>query len=108
MCLVWTPEANSLVTVEGGCKSVMTIEIHNRELEQFLEERLKAGNFATMEAMLIDTLMPVQASPDGPADTQKLKAVAAAEGLRKLRKGISLDRPSGMSLREYAHIGHRY
>ena len=36
------------------------------------------------------------------------KAQAAAELIRELRKGVTLDRPPGMSLREYAHSGHKY
>jgi hypothetical protein len=27
---------------------------------------------------------------------------------QKLRKGVTLNRPAGMSLREFAHIGHKY
>jgi hypothetical protein len=34
----------------------MTIEIHNPELEQLLQQRIKAGNFANVEEMLLDTL----------------------------------------------------
>ena len=30
----------------------MTIEIHNPELESILEQRLRAGNFASVEEML--------------------------------------------------------
>lgn len=34
----------------------MTIEIHNPELERLLQQRIKAGNFANVEEMLLDTL----------------------------------------------------
>ena len=35
------------------------------------------------------------------------KALRAAERVKELRKGVRLER-GNMSLREYAHIGHRY
>lgn len=34
----------------------MTIKIHNPEFEQLLQQRIKAGNFANVEDMLLDTL----------------------------------------------------
>jgi hypothetical protein len=33
----------------------MTIEIHNPELESMLQQQLKAGNFASVEDMLLQT-----------------------------------------------------
>ena len=42
------------------------------------------------------------------ADDAMARAHAAADRIRELRNGVTLDRPAGMSLREYAHIGHRY
>ena len=42
----------------------MTIEIHNPELEVILQQRLKAGNFANVEDMLLQTLRSApEASP---------------------------------------------
>ena len=83
----------------------MTIEIHNPELESILQEQLKAGNFASVEDMLLQTFRGSQF----PADEQrKAKALEAAASIRELRKGVTLERPEGVSLREYAHIGHRY
>lgn len=85
----------------------MTIEIHNPELESILQQRLRAGNFASVEEMLIDTFRATQAAETADS-ALKAKALAAADRIRELRKGVTLDRPAGMSLREYAHIGHRY
>ena len=42
------------------------------------------------------------------AEEQKKAALEAADQIRELRKDFTLDRPEGMSLREYAHIGHKY
>jgi hypothetical protein len=87
----------------------MTIEIHNAELEVLLHERLKAGNFANVEDMLLHTLRDAQRSPEDTVDEErKAKAVEAAARIREIRRGVTLDRPKGMSLREYAHIGHKY
>jgi len=83
----------------------MTIEIHNPELESLLNQRLKTGHFANLEEMLLDTF---RTSPVATDVDLGARAMDAAERIRQLRKGISLDRPKGMSLREYAHIGHRY
>ena len=86
----------------------MTIEIQNPELEALLQQRLKAGNFASVEALLMDTFKGGQFFAGAAEDVRRRRAQAAAERLRELRKGVTLDRPEGMTLREYAHIGHRY
>ncbi len=93
-------------TLEGESKKPrMIIEIHNPELESILDQQLKAGNFASVEDMLLQTFRGAQL----PADEQrKAKALEAAARIRELRKGVTLERPEGVSLREYAHIGHRY
>jgi hypothetical protein len=83
----------------------MTIEIHNPELESILQQQLKAGNFASVEDMLLQTFRGAKL----PADEQrKANALEAVARIRELRKGVTLERPAGVSLREYAHIGHRY
>lgn len=49
------------------------------------------------------------ASPSESAETGQAAARRkAGDTIRELRKGVTLDRPRGMSLREYAHIGHKY
>jgi len=53
----------------------MTIEIHNPELESILQQQLKAGNFASLEDMLLEIFRGAQL----PADEQgKAKALEAA------------------------------
>ena len=83
----------------------MTIEIHNPELESILQQQLKAGNFASVEDMLLQAFRSVQTPGDGQREARALDAAAR---IRELRKGVTLNRPEGMSLREYAHTGHRY
>ena len=83
----------------------MTIEIHNPELESILQQQLKAGNFASVEDMLLQTFRGVQSPGD---EQRKVRALDAAARIRELRRGVTLNRPEGVSLREYAHIGHRY
>jgi len=84
----------------------MTIEIHNAELESLLEQHLKAGHFASVEDMLLQTFKATQVPND--EKERKAKARDAAARIRELRKGVRLERPEGVSLRDYAHTGHRY
>lgn len=87
----------------------MTIEIHSAELEGLLNQRLADGHFANVEDMLLETLRgPQVRSSSALDDARKTRAMKAAEGIRELRRGITLDRPEGMSMREYAHLGHKY
>ena len=83
----------------------MTIKIHNPELESILQAQLKSGNFESVEDMLLQTFRCAQLAGD---EHRKEKALEAATRIRELRKGITLNRPDGVSLREYAHTGHRY
>ena len=85
----------------------MTIEIHNPELESLLQERIRAGNFSNVEDLLLETFRGAQ-DDSSLEEEKKEQAINAASRIRELRTGVTLDRPAGMSLREYAHIGHRY
>ena len=58
-----------------------------------------------MEELLLQTFRGTQPSAD---EDLKSKASEAAVRIRELRKGVVLGLPEGVSLREYAHIGHRY
>ena len=44
----------------------MTIEIHNPELESLLQQRIRAGNFSSVEDMLLETFRG--AHSDAPAE----------------------------------------
>jgi hypothetical protein len=43
-----------------------------------------------------------QAGPETGGEEEIAKAQAAAARIRELRRGVTVDRPAGMSLREYA------
>jgi hypothetical protein len=49
----------------------------------------------------------IEALPHHEPSFNKEKAQAAVARIRDLRKGVRLDL-RGMSLREFAHIGHRF
>jgi hypothetical protein len=85
----------------------MTIEIRNTELEGLLRQCLTAGEFANVKDLLLQTLCRTQGLPDTSAEEErKRRAARAADRIRELRKGATLNRPADMSLREFAHIGH--
>lgn len=86
----------------------MPIEIRNAELEFLLHQRLRNGRFASVEDMLLKTFKGAEPAAEIPDEERKAKALAAAIRIRELRKGVTLSRPEGVSLRDYAHIGHRY
>ena len=60
----------------------MHIEIDNPELERLLEERLKAGKFASVEDLLLDTLQS-NGHDDAPPPSEK--AANLAELLAPIR-----------------------
>ncbi len=86
----------------------MTITL-TPEHERIIEAQIAAGQFHSVEELLDQALAPFQQSrPETIAEEKTAQAQAAAECIRELRKGVTLDRPEGVSLREYAHTGHRY
>ena len=69
--------------------------------------RAKASG-VSLEAFAEQVLLKQIHEADGEtADFDKEKAQAAVARIRDLRKGVRLDL-QGMSLREFAHIGHRF
>jgi Arc/MetJ-type ribon-helix-helix transcriptional regulator len=90
----------------------MNIEI-NPETERLVREAIGRGHFQSVDEVIvagINTRKEKTSSRPG-GDDQGEQAAArrkAGETIRDLRKGVTLDRPAGMSLREYAHIGHKY
>ena len=85
----------------------MTI-ILTPEHERIIRAQLATGQFRTVEEVLDKVLEPLKTQSPVTANEDATKAHAAAECIRELRKGVTLDRPEGISLREYAHLGHRY
>ena len=86
----------------------MTITL-TPEHERIIEAQIAAGQFHSVEELLEQALTPFkQSRPETAAEEKTAQAQAAAERIRELRKGVTLERPEGMTLREYAHIGHKY
>jgi Arc/MetJ-type ribon-helix-helix transcriptional regulator len=85
----------------------MTITL-TPEHERIIQAQLATGQFRSVEEVLEKALAPLKPPADEPTLDDRAKARAAAERIRQLRQGVTLDRPEGMSLREYAHLGHKY
>ena len=81
----------------------MTITL-NAHQEKALQRAIESGVIQSVDEF-IDTA--IEALPVGDAEFDREKAHAAVARIRDLRKGIRLDL-EGMSLREFAHIGHRF
>ena len=87
----------------------MTIIVEIRpEVEAELARQAAAQGLAieAVAASLLEEAVHLSGSQPKPIDDARARA--AAERIRELRRGVTLDRPADMSLREYAHIGHRY
>jgi Arc/MetJ-type ribon-helix-helix transcriptional regulator len=86
----------------------MTITL-TPEHERIIQAQLATGEFRSVEEVLEKVLAPLKSQASDEATTdEKAKAQAAGERIRELRRGVTLERPEGMSLREYAHLGHKY
>jgi Arc/MetJ-type ribon-helix-helix transcriptional regulator len=94
--------------------AAMKIEI-NIETERLVREEIVSGHFRSVDDLIVRSVHAWRernlASLEGEAQENTRAAAArrdAGEKIRELRKGVTLGRPAGMSLREYAHIGHKY
>jgi hypothetical protein len=92
----------------------MSIQIDNPETERIVREEIASGHFRSVDDLIaagvhawreINLAVPESAVKENDQAAARRKA---GEVIRELRKGVTLDRPKGMSLREYAHIGHKY
>lgn len=81
----------------------MTITL-TPEQERAIKNAIQAGLVRSV-GEFIDTA--IEALPHQESGFDKEAAQAAVARIRELRKGVRLDL-RGMSLREFAHIGHRY
>jgi len=84
----------------------MTITL-TPEQERIIQAQIASGRFRSVDEVL-DQVLSFLKPQASEVPEQDERAQAAAERIRTLRRGVRLDRPSGMSLREYAHIGHKY
>jgi Arc/MetJ-type ribon-helix-helix transcriptional regulator len=72
--------------------------------EKVIQQAIEAGLVRSVDDF-IDSA--IEALPHQEPSFNKEKAQAAVARIRDLRKGVRLDL-RGMSLREFAHIGHRF
>lgn len=89
----------------------MNIEIHEPELERRVREGIRSGRFHDVDELLtkaLDALSEKEAADEAlPWPFDEEKARQAGERIREIRKGVRLDL-QGMSIRELAHLGHKY
>lgn len=81
----------------------MTITL-NPTQERAIRDAIEAGLVQSVDEF-IDTA--IEALPHQERAFNKEVARAAVARIRELRKGVRLDL-EGMSLREFAHLGHKY
>jgi Arc/MetJ-type ribon-helix-helix transcriptional regulator len=81
----------------------MTIRLTASQ-ERALEEAIQAGLVSSVDEF-IETA--IQALPRQGSRFDPEKARRAGERIREIRRGVKLDL-QGMSLRELAHLGHKY
>jgi Arc/MetJ-type ribon-helix-helix transcriptional regulator len=74
------------------------------EQQSVIQKAIKSGLVRSMDEF-INSAMIALSRPDGGFDKQKARV--AGERIREIRKGVTLDL-RGMSIRELAHIGHKY
>jgi Arc/MetJ-type ribon-helix-helix transcriptional regulator len=81
----------------------MTITL-TQEQERAIQAAIAAGLVGSVDEFIVTA---IQALPVQCAGFDKEGAEVAVARIRELRKGVELDL-QGMSLRDFAHIGHRY
>jgi Arc/MetJ-type ribon-helix-helix transcriptional regulator len=93
----------------------MNIEIHKPELAQRVIEGIRSGRFQNVDELLtkaLDALSEKEATGESSsapfeAGFDTARARRAVARIREIRKGVRLDL-QGMSIRELAHLGHKY
>jgi Arc/MetJ-type ribon-helix-helix transcriptional regulator len=74
------------------------------EQQSVIQKAIKSGLVESVDEF-INSAMIALSSAGGGFDKQKARV--AGERIREIRKGVMLDL-RGMSIRELAHIGHKY
>jgi Arc/MetJ-type ribon-helix-helix transcriptional regulator len=72
--------------------------------EKAIQDAIRAGLVRSVDEFIASA---IQAIPRREGEFDVEKARRAAGRIRDLRKGVHLDR-HGMSIRELAHLGHKY
>lgn len=81
----------------------MTITL-TREQENAIQKAIDSGLVRSVDEF-INSAIGTLSCREGGFDKEKARLAGAR--IRKLRKGVKLDL-QGMSIREFAHIGHKY
>jgi Arc/MetJ-type ribon-helix-helix transcriptional regulator len=78
------------------------------ETERLVQDEIRSGHFQTVDELIVKGVeawrekSQRERGAESSADARR----RAADRIRELRKGVRLER-NGMSLREYAHLGHQ-
>jgi Arc/MetJ-type ribon-helix-helix transcriptional regulator len=72
--------------------------------ERAIRQAIEAGLVRSVDEF-IETAIDALPRPESGFDQEKARA--AVERIREIRKGVKLDL-RGMSIREFAHLGHKY
>ena len=81
----------------------MTITLTSDE-EKTIRHAIEVGLVRSVNEF-IETAIDALSHPDGGFDEER--ASAAVARIREIRKGVTLGL-QGMSIREFAHLGHKY
>jgi Arc/MetJ-type ribon-helix-helix transcriptional regulator len=81
----------------------MTITLTPKQ-EKVIKQAIDSGLVRSVDDFIESA---IEALPQAEAAFDKGKAQVAVGRIRELREGVRLDL-QGMSLREFAHIGHRF
>jgi hypothetical protein len=81
----------------------MTITLTSAQ-ERAIRQAIEAGLVRSVDEF-IETAIDALPRPESGFDAERARA--AVERIREIRKGVRLDL-NGMSIREFAHLGHKY
>ena len=77
----------------------------NPDQERAIQEAIRAGVVRSVDQFIDAAIEALPRRYPGGFDQQKARQ--AGSRIRELRKGVRLDR-RGISIREFAHSGHKY
>jgi Arc/MetJ-type ribon-helix-helix transcriptional regulator len=86
----------------------MSIDV-KPETERLVQEQIRSGHFQSVDDLILQGIQAWREKSlrEGALETSPDARRRAAARIRELRKGVRLER-NGLTLREYAHLGHRY
>ena len=86
----------------------MTIRV-TQETERLVQEEIQSGHFTSVDDLIVQGVRAwrEKSKREGSLEISPEARRRAVQRIRELRKGVRLER-NGMTLREYAHLGHRH